>query len=305
MVVKYDDAGTINLTGIPSCPATELVNKNVAQAWEQCGPGADGNPASEGNAYLSTGLGQNVSGIASTIPNGGGAVACVMIFKGADNTHLTLFARAPANTTGCNNPTTNTGGTTTVLFTGTLTQQPASSPYGWTLTVPNTQTADPALDDYYATTGVEAPSGRSARTRSRSRLRSPTRARRPTRSTARTRRARSGIEFLGLEDRAKDVARGAAGCRPSLFRRRGEVASGGHGLPPVDPRRPARALALVAGGCGSGSSTSDEEIVSALDLKQSGAGYEIAGDPFCTVDELLNDADESTRQVVTRVQPSS
>jgi hypothetical protein len=50
--------------------------------------------------------------------------------------------------------------------------------------------------------------------------------------------------------------------------------------------------ALVAGGCGSGSSTSDEEIVSALDLKQSGAGYEIAGDPFCTVDELLNDADE-------------
>ncbi|HXF00281.1 MAG TPA: hypothetical protein VN458_08025 [Solirubrobacterales bacterium] len=51
-------------------------------------------------------------------------------------------------------------------------------------------------------------------------------------------------------------------------------------------------LALVAGGCGSGGSTSDDEIVSALDLKQSGAGYEIAGDPFCTVDELLNDADE-------------
>jgi hypothetical protein len=152
VVVRYDDAGTINLTGIPSCPASELVNKNVAQAWEQCGPGADGNPSSEGNAYLSTGLGQNVSGIASTIPNGGGAVACVMIFKGADNTHITLYARAPANTTGCNNPTTNTGGTTTVLFTGTLTQNAASSPFGWVLTVPNTQTADPALDDYYATT---------------------------------------------------------------------------------------------------------------------------------------------------------
>ncbi|HXF00280.1 MAG TPA: hypothetical protein VN458_08020 [Solirubrobacterales bacterium] len=152
VVVKYDDAGTINLAGIPSCPSSELVNKNVSQAWEQCGPGADGSPASEGNAYLSTGLGNNVSGIASTIPNGGGAVACVMIFKGADNTHITLFARAPANTSGCDNPATNTGGTTTVLFTGTLTQQPASSPYGWTLTVPNTQTADPALDDYYATT---------------------------------------------------------------------------------------------------------------------------------------------------------
>ena len=52
------------------------------------------------------------------------------------------------------------------------------------------------------------------------------------------------------------------------------------------------ALAVLAAGCGSGGSTSDEEIVSALDLKQSDAGYEIAGDPFCTVDELLNDADE-------------
>jgi hypothetical protein len=52
------------------------------------------------------------------------------------------------------------------------------------------------------------------------------------------------------------------------------------------------ALALVAGGCGSGASTSDDEIVEALDLKQAGRGYEIAGDPFCTVDQLLNDADE-------------
>jgi hypothetical protein len=52
------------------------------------------------------------------------------------------------------------------------------------------------------------------------------------------------------------------------------------------------ALALGAGGCGSGSSTTDSEIVKALDLKQARQGYEIAGDPFCAVDELLNDDDE-------------
>ena len=150
--LQFDENIALNLAGIPSCPTSELVNKNVSEAWEQCGPGADGNPASEGNAYLSTGLGNNVSGIGSTIPLSGGAVACTMVFKGADNNHVTIYARAPANTSGCENPSTNTGGTTTVLFTGTLTQQPASSPYGWTLTVPNTQTADPALDDYYATT---------------------------------------------------------------------------------------------------------------------------------------------------------
>jgi len=153
VTVLYDDAGTQNLTGIPTCPAAELTGKNVSEAWEQCGPGADGSPASEGNAYLSTGLGNNVSGIASTVPNGGGAVGCVMIFKGVDNTHVTLFTRAPVSdaATGCDNPATNTGGLTNVLITGTLTHQPASSPYDYTLTTLNTQTANPALDDFYAT----------------------------------------------------------------------------------------------------------------------------------------------------------
>ena len=47
-------------------------------------------------------------------------------------------------------------------------------------------------------------------------------------------------------------------------------------------RRPAlallaAALALAAGGCGSGSSTPDSEIVSALNLKPAGQGYEIGG----------------------------
>ena len=52
------------------------------------------------------------------------------------------------------------------------------------------------------------------------------------------------------------------------------------------------ALVLAAGGCGSGSSTPDSEIVRALDLKRAGGAYAIGGDPFCVVDDLLNDSDE-------------
>ena len=54
--------------------------------------------------------------------------------------------------------------------------------------------------------------------------------------------------------------------------------------PPPWPSPPAAA--------GPASSTPDSEIVKALDLKQAGQGYEIGGDPFCAVDELLNDGDE-------------
>ena len=48
----------------------------------------------------------------------------------------------------------------------------------------------------------------------------------------------------------------------------------------------------VAAGCGAGQTTSDSKIVSALHLKQGNHAYQIGGDPFCTVDRLLNDADE-------------
>jgi hypothetical protein len=157
VIVRYDDDGQVNLAGIPTCPASELNGKNIAQAFEQCGPGADGNPASEGNAYLSSP--NAVSGIASTVPPGN-ITACTMVFKGADNNHVTLYARAVGtNPTACNsNPATNTAPGATVIFTGILSHQPASSPYDSTLTVPNTQTANPALDDYYATIqrGVKA-----------------------------------------------------------------------------------------------------------------------------------------------------
>ena len=148
VILRFDDHGAINLAGIPTCPSSELTGKNIAAAWEQCGPGADGNPPSEGNAYLSTALGANVSGIGSTVPPAN-LTACTMIFKGANNNSLTIYARAPV--TNCDNPAAHTGGSATVLFTGSLTHQPVSSIYDWTLNVPNTHTSNPALDDFYAT----------------------------------------------------------------------------------------------------------------------------------------------------------
>lgn len=148
--LKFDDDIALNLAGIPSCPASELTGKNISAAYEQCGPGADGNPPSEGNAFLSPA--GNVSGLGSTVPPAN-LIACTMIFKGATNNNLTIYARAPvaSATTGCNNPATNTGGSATVLFTGTLSHQAASSAYDWTLNVPNTHTSNPSLDDFYAT----------------------------------------------------------------------------------------------------------------------------------------------------------
>jgi hypothetical protein len=148
VTLRFDDDIRLNLSGIPACPASEVSGKNISQAYEQCGPNADGNPANEGNAYLSPS--GNVSGLGSTVPPGN-VTACTMIFKGASNNKLTIYARAPVeNAAACNNPATNTAGFVTVIFTGTLTNAPASSAYGRILTVPNTHTADPALDDFSA-----------------------------------------------------------------------------------------------------------------------------------------------------------
>jgi hypothetical protein len=51
---------------------------------------------------------------------------------------------------------------------------------------------------------------------------------------------------------------------------------------------------LVSAGCStvSGGSTDDSEIISALNLKKAASAYEMNGDPFCRVDEILNDVDE-------------
>lgn len=53
------------------------------------------------------------------------------------------------------------------------------------------------------------------------------------------------------------------------------------------------ALAVLWAGCGSsGSSIDDSQIISALNLKKASSGYEMNGDPFCRVDEVLNSLDE-------------
>jgi hypothetical protein len=54
----------------------------------------------------------------------------------------------------------------------------------------------------------------------------------------------------------------------------------------------AGALAIGAAGCGGGGGVSDGKLVDALDLKHTARGYEMGGDPFCTISQLLNDRDE-------------
>jgi hypothetical protein len=50
----------------------------------------------------------------------------------------------------------------------------------------------------------------------------------------------------------------------------------------------------MATGCGGDESVPDDEIVDAVKLEQgsNGAAYTVGGDPFCEVNELLNDSDE-------------
>jgi hypothetical protein len=53
------------------------------------------------------------------------------------------------------------------------------------------------------------------------------------------------------------------------------------------------AFVLAWAGCSSGgSSIEDSQIISALKLKKASSGYEMNGDPFCRIDELLNNVDE-------------
>jgi len=54
------------------------------------------------------------------------------------------------------------------------------------------------------------------------------------------------------------------------------------------------ACVLVWAGCSTvnGDSIDDSQIISALNLKKASSGYEMNGDPFCQIDEILNDLDE-------------
>ncbi len=54
----------------------------------------------------------------------------------------------------------------------------------------------------------------------------------------------------------------------------------------------AAALGLSAAGCSTDSGVADSKIIGALDLQHAGRGYEMGGDPFCTIRQLLNDGDE-------------
>jgi hypothetical protein len=61
------------------------------------------------------------------------------------------------------------------------------------------------------------------------------------------------------------------------------------------PRGLAALLALAAvvviAGC-DGDSADDSKIIAALNLKEAGNGYEMNGDPFCRIEEILNDPGE-------------
>ena len=61
------------------------------------------------------------------------------------------------------------------------------------------------------------------------------------------------------------------------------------------PRGLAAFLALAAllaiAGC-DGDSTNDSKIIAALNLKEAGNGYEMNGDPFCRIEDILNDPGE-------------
>jgi hypothetical protein len=145
VIIRYDDDGILDLAAVPgTCTAAQLSGDTIAQAYAQCGPGPGGS-----NTYLSPP--GNTSGVGSTVV--AGIDACTMIFQGANDNQLVIYARSPIGnpSSECNNPATNSGGSATTVFTGTLTNLPAASPYGKQLFVPGTNSPPIALDDFSAT----------------------------------------------------------------------------------------------------------------------------------------------------------
>jgi hypothetical protein len=141
---------------IPKCPPAALVNKNIAQAWERCGPGADTPP--EVNAYLSPPTA--VSGTFSTVgPTFSGNLAgCTLVFNGPTdangNPTVTLYFRLTSGHNqppNCANPAFNQAGASTLVLVGTI-RTAGVAGFGKKLTVPGLdQTGGFALDDFYAT----------------------------------------------------------------------------------------------------------------------------------------------------------
>jgi hypothetical protein len=142
----FDNDIKVSLSGIPACTAGFTAGTTIAQAWERCGPGADG--PGEVNAYLSPA--GAVSGRASTAPpsnfNG-----CTLVFKRASN-KLLLFARVTLiqnGTANCSNPANNTSGNTSTVLTGTLANV-GSGDFKTRLRVPNIDQLPLPLDDFKA-----------------------------------------------------------------------------------------------------------------------------------------------------------
>ena len=101
------------------------------------------------NTYMSPA--GNVSGVASTTV--AGVDGCTMVFQGANDNQLLIYSRSPIGNppTECNNPATNNTGSVTTVFTASLANLPAASPYGKQLTVPGTDSPPIPLDDFSAT----------------------------------------------------------------------------------------------------------------------------------------------------------
>ena len=150
VALLFDNDVAVNLAGIPSCVNHGFTSSTtIAQAWERCGPGADG--PGEVNAYLSPP--GAVSGTISTSPPSN-FPGCNLVFK-QSATQILLFAKAtfvPNGTANCSNPATNNTGNTTVLLTGTLsTQTPAIADYKTKLNVPVPVSVPLALDNFKST----------------------------------------------------------------------------------------------------------------------------------------------------------
>jgi hypothetical protein len=154
VALLFDNDVVINLAALPkNCTANGaggLPDWNgattIAQAWEDCGPGADTAP--EANAYLSPATA--VSGTISTVPPGN-FPGCALVFR-KDATHVIVFARATlvANgTPSCGNPAINTGGNTTVILAGSVSNV-TTPDYKSKLNVPIPASVPLTLDDLSA-----------------------------------------------------------------------------------------------------------------------------------------------------------
>ena len=86
VIIRYDDDGKINLATVP-----DVHRRDAGRGHHPGGLGPVRSGPGGSNAYLSPP--GNVSGIASTV--GAGIDVCTMLFKGVDNKHVTLYARAP------------------------------------------------------------------------------------------------------------------------------------------------------------------------------------------------------------------